>query len=109
MNGGPQFKFTEAISRFVHCESQEEVDRLWGQLSASGKLQQCGWLKDRYSQSWQIIPSRLMELMQDPDPVKAVRARQAMLQKIKIDVRVLEKACQENNWRTALGKPSHSR
>jgi predicted 3-demethylubiquinone-9 3-methyltransferase (glyoxalase superfamily) len=92
LNGGPHFKFTEAVSLFVDCESQEEVNRLWEQLSAGGEVQQCGWLKDKYGLSWQIIPSRLMELMQDPDPVKAGRVRQAMFQMVKIDVQGLEKA-----------------
>jgi predicted 3-demethylubiquinone-9 3-methyltransferase (glyoxalase superfamily) len=92
LNGGPYFKFTEALSLFVNCEGQEEVDRLWEQLSAGGEVQQCGWLKDKYGLSWQVIPNRLMELMQDPDPVKANRVRQAMLKMVKIDIRALEKA-----------------
>lgn len=92
LNGGPHFRFTEAISLFVDCESQEEVDRLWEQLSAGGEVQQCGWLKDKYGLSWQIIPSRLMELMQDPDPVKAGRVQQAMLKMVKIDIQALENA-----------------
>lgn len=92
LNGGPQFKFTEAISLFVHCDGQEEVDRLWEGLSAGGEVQQCGWLKDKYGLSWQIIPSALMELMGDPDPVKSGRVMQAMLQMVKIDIEGLKKA-----------------
>ena len=92
LNGGPHFKFTEAISLFVNCEGQEEVDRLWDALSAGGELQQCGWLKDKYGLSWQIIPSALMELMGDPDPVKSMRVREAMLQMVKIDIAGLKKA-----------------
>ena len=92
LNGGLHFKFTEAISLFVNCEGQEEVDRLWEALSAGGEVQQCGWLKDKYGLSWQIIPSALMELMGDPDPVKSMRVRQAMLQMVKIDIAALKKA-----------------
>jgi len=92
LNGGPQFKFTEAISLFVNCENQVEVDRLWDKLSEGGEVQQCGWLKDRYGLSWQIIPSVLMELMQDKDPVKAGRVMQAMLRMVKIDVQALQAA-----------------
>jgi len=92
LNGGPHFKFTEAISLFVNCEGQEEVDRLWEALSAGGEVQQCGWLKDKYGLSWQIIPSTLMELMGDPDPVKSMRVREAMLQMVKIDIAALKKA-----------------
>ena len=74
LNGGPQFKFTEAISLFVNCETQEEVDELWEKLTAGGGApSQCGWLKDKFGLSWQIIPSALMELMSDPDPEKASR------------------------------------
>jgi predicted 3-demethylubiquinone-9 3-methyltransferase (glyoxalase superfamily) len=92
LNGGPQFKFTEAISLFVHCDGQEEVDRLWEGLSNGGEVQQCGWLKDKYGLSWQIIPSALMELMGDPDPVKSGRVMQAMLRMVKIDIEGLKKA-----------------
>lgn len=93
LNGGPQFKFTEAISLFVRCESQEEVDRLWGALiSEGGEPSMCGWLKDRYGLSWQIIPTVLMELMGDPDPEKSQRVTQAMLQMTKIDVEELRRA-----------------
>lgn len=92
LNGGPHFKFNEAVSLFVNCEDQAEVDRLWDALSAGGELQQCGWLKDKYGLSWQIIPAALMELMSDPDPVKAGRVREAMLKMVKIDVAALRSA-----------------
>ena len=93
LNGGPQFKFTEAISLFVNCETQEEVDELWEKLTAGGGApSQCGWLKDKFGLSWQIIPSALMELMSDPDPEKASRVMQAMLQMKKIDINGLKRA-----------------
>ena len=93
LNGGPQFSFTEAFSIFVRCESQEEVDYFWNALTADGgEESQCGWLKDRFGLSWQIIPNRLMELIGDPDPGRAQRAMQAMLQMQKIDVAELERA-----------------
>jgi predicted 3-demethylubiquinone-9 3-methyltransferase (glyoxalase superfamily) len=93
LNGGPQFTFTEAFSVFVRCESQEEVDYFWGSLiSNGGEESQCGWLKDRFGLSWQIIPNRLMELIGDPDPGRAQRAMQAMLQMQKIDVAEIERS-----------------
>ncbi|MBI2766377.1 MAG: VOC family protein [Chloroflexi bacterium] len=92
LNGGPAFRFTEAISFFVSCKTQEEVDELWGKLSAGGEESQCGWLKDKFGLSWQIIPEALGELLADPDPEKAGRVMQAMLQMGKIDVRKLEEA-----------------
>lgn len=92
LNGGPHFKFTEAISLYVNCETQAEVDRLWAQLTAGGEESQCGWLKDRYGVSWQIIPKVLGELLQDPDPEKAGRTMRAMLQMHKIDIAALRKA-----------------
>ena len=93
LNGGPQFNFTEAISFLVRCESQEEVDYFWNALTADGgEESQCGWLKDRFGLSWQIIPNRLMELLGDPDPGRSQRAMQAMLQMQKIDVAELERA-----------------
>jgi len=95
LNGGQQFKFTEAISIFVRCETQEEVDRLWAKLTADGgEESMCGWLKDRYGLSWQIIPNRLGELLGDRDPERAGRAMQAMLGMRKIDVAGLEKAAE---------------
>lgn len=92
LNGGPMFKFTEAISMFVSCENQEEVDELWKKLTEGGEESQCGWLKDRFGLSWQIIPTALGEMLGDPDPEKAGRVMQAMLQMKKIDVPALRKA-----------------
>jgi predicted 3-demethylubiquinone-9 3-methyltransferase (glyoxalase superfamily) len=92
LNGGPQFTFTPAISFFVNCETQQEVDELWEKLSAGGKKERCGWLKDKYGLSWQIIPSALGKMMQDKDPEKAKRVMQAMLQMDKIDIKTLEQA-----------------
>lgn len=93
LNGGPQFKFTEAISLFVDCADQAEVDELWGKLTAGGgEESQCGWLKDRYGLSWQIIPRQLMEYLGHSDREAAGRATQAMLQMQKIDVETLRKA-----------------
>jgi predicted 3-demethylubiquinone-9 3-methyltransferase (glyoxalase superfamily) len=92
LNGGPQFKFTEAISFFVRCETQEEVDRLWDKLSEGGQTQQCGWLKDKFGLSWQIVPSVLIEMMKDPDPQKSQRVMEAMLQMTKIDIAGLTQA-----------------
>jgi predicted 3-demethylubiquinone-9 3-methyltransferase (glyoxalase superfamily) len=92
LNGGPQFTFTEAISLYVDCESQEEVDELWGKLTEGGEESRCGWLKDRYGVSWQIIPRTLVELMTDPDPVKSNRVAEAMLTMQKIDVQRLRDA-----------------
>lgn len=92
LNGGPQFTFTEAISLLVNCDSQEEVDELWRKLSAGGAESQCGWLKDKYGLSWQIIPTRLFTLMQDRDPAKSKRVMEAMLQMRKIDIAALERA-----------------
>ena len=92
LNGGPMFKFTEAISLHVNCETQQEVDELWAKLSAGGEIQQCGWLKDKYGLSWQIIPSTLQKLMQDKDAAKSGRVMQAMLQMKKLDIKKLEQA-----------------
>ncbi|MCI0551557.1 MAG: VOC family protein [Anaerolineae bacterium] len=93
LNAGPRFKFNESISFFVNCENQAEVDELWNKLTADGgEESMCGWLKDKYGLSWQIIPKALGELMGDPDPVKAQRVTQAMLQMRKIDVAGLQRA-----------------
>ena len=92
LNGGPHFSFTPAISLFVNCESQQEVDRLWDKLSDGGRKDRCGWLQDRYGLSWQIIPVALMQLMSDPDKQKAGRVMKAMLGMDKIDVQKLEEA-----------------
>jgi predicted 3-demethylubiquinone-9 3-methyltransferase (glyoxalase superfamily) len=94
LNGGPIFKFTEAISFVVNCESQDEVDRYWEKLSEGGdpKAQQCGWLKDKYGLSWQIVPTVLITLLNDPDPERSRRVMKAMLQMKKIDIATLKKA-----------------
>ncbi|MGH9512916.1 MAG: VOC family protein [Terriglobales bacterium] len=92
LNGGPHFKFTEAISFFVDCKTQEEVDELWEKLSAGGQESQCGWLKDKYGLSWQIIPAVLIEMLRDKDPQKSQRVMKAMLQMKKIDIKKLEDA-----------------
>ncbi|EFH88143.1 VOC family protein [Ktedonobacter racemifer] len=92
LNGGPQFTFTEAISFFVKCETQEKVDELWEKLSKGGEEGQCGWLKDQYGLSWQIIPNALNEALQDKDPEKAGRAMQAMLKMRKIIIKDLLEA-----------------
>jgi len=92
LNGGPQFTFSPAISFVVNCTTQEEVDELWEKLSAGGKEVQCGWLVDRYGLSWQIVPTALVEMLNDPDPVKANRVMQAMLQMVKIDIAGLRRA-----------------
>ena len=92
LNGGPQFPHTEAISFQIMCADQEEADHYWNRLLEGGEESQCGWLKDRYGLSWQIIPSRLGELLGDPDPERAGRAMQAMMGMRKIDVAGLEKA-----------------
>jgi predicted 3-demethylubiquinone-9 3-methyltransferase (glyoxalase superfamily) len=94
LNGGPHFKFNEAVSLLVNCQSQAEVDRYWTRLSEGGdeRAQQCGWLKDRYGLSWQIVPTLLPELLSDPDPNKARRAMEAMLKMKKIDLDALRKS-----------------
>ncbi|MGH7521369.1 MAG: VOC family protein [Gemmatimonadales bacterium] len=92
LNGGPQFKFTEAISLLVNCETQQEVDELWRTLAAGGAESQCGWLKDKFGLSWQIIPTALGKMLSDKDPKKAGRVMQAMLQMRKIELPKLERA-----------------
>ncbi|MBN8620977.1 MAG: VOC family protein [Anaerolineae bacterium] len=92
LNGGPHFKFNEAISLFVDCESQAEVDELWGKLTEGGEEGNCGWLKDKFGVSWQIIPRALGELLNAPDPAQAQRVMQAMLQMKKIEVEKLQQA-----------------
>jgi predicted 3-demethylubiquinone-9 3-methyltransferase (glyoxalase superfamily) len=92
LNGGPDFTFNEAISFEVLCESQEEVDTYWETLSEGGEEGPCGWLKDRFGMSWQIVPRRLYELIQDPDPEKSQRAMEAMLGMKKIEIEGLERA-----------------
>jgi predicted 3-demethylubiquinone-9 3-methyltransferase (glyoxalase superfamily) len=95
LNGGPQFKFTPAISLFVDCETQAEVDELWEKLSAGGQKSRCGWLQDKYGLSWQIIPGALGKLLGDPDPRRSSRAMKAMLQMDKIDIAALEQAANQ--------------
>jgi predicted 3-demethylubiquinone-9 3-methyltransferase (glyoxalase superfamily) len=92
LNGGPQFTFSPAISFVVNCRTQAEVDRLWEKLSAGGEKLPCGWLKDKYGVSWQVVPTILVKLLNDRDPVKADRVMQAMLQMKKIDIAALKEA-----------------
>ena len=93
LNGGPEYKFTEAISFYVNCESQQEVDDLWAKLTANGGEEgPCGWCKDRFGLSWQIVPSALGEMMSDPNPEKARRATEAMLKMKKLDIAELRRA-----------------
>ena len=93
LNGGPHFKFNEAVSLFVSCATQQEVDELWEKLCAGGGTpQRCGWLKDRFGLCWQIIPDALGELMRDKDPKRAKRVMEAMLQMVKIDIAGLKRA-----------------
>ncbi|VVB89065.1 3-demethylubiquinone-9 3-methyltransferase [uncultured archaeon] len=92
LNGGPQFTFSPAISFFVNCETQQEVDELWEKLSEGGEKQQCGWLKDKYGVSWQIVPTVLGEMLNDPDSAKSQRVMKAMLQMDKIDIEDLKRA-----------------
>jgi predicted 3-demethylubiquinone-9 3-methyltransferase (glyoxalase superfamily) len=92
LNGGMRFEYTHAISLKIDCADQAEVDRLWDAMSDGGKVEQCGWLKDRYGVSWQIVPTVLPVLLGDPDPAKAQRVMQAMLQMVKLDIAGLERA-----------------
>jgi predicted 3-demethylubiquinone-9 3-methyltransferase (glyoxalase superfamily) len=92
LNGGPVFTFSPAISFFVNCENQEEVDELWEKLSEGGEIEQCGWLKDKYGISWQIVPTILGELLNDKDTEKSSRVMNAMLQMKKIDIAALKQA-----------------
>lgn len=95
LNGGPHFKFTEAISLVVNCKTQEEVDELWEKLSAGGEKGVCGWLKDRYGLSWQIVPSVLSEMMQDKDTEKTERVMNALLHMTKLDIQTLRQAYEQ--------------
>ena len=94
LNGGPQFKFNEAVSLQIPCKTQEEIDYYWDKLTAGGdaRAQQCGWLKDRYGLSWQVFPAALMDMLQDRDRKKADRAMQAMMEMKKMDLKALERA-----------------
>ncbi len=95
INGGPQFKFTEAISFVVSCETQPEIDELWEKLSAGGEKGRCGWLKDKFGLSWQVVPPVLIELLQDKDAEKANRVMMAMLQMDKLDIAALRQAYEQ--------------
>jgi len=95
LNGGPSFKFTEAISFVVHCETQKEVDYYWEKLLAGGAPSQCGWLEDKFGLSWQIVPDILPELLGDPDRNKAARVTQAMMKMVKLDIEGLKKAAEQ--------------
>jgi len=92
LNGGPHFTFSPAISFVVNCKTQQEVDELWEKLSEGGEEQQCGWLKDKYGVSWQIVPTVLPELLSDPDPEKSGRVMNAILQMNKLDIETLRRA-----------------
>ena len=92
LNGGPVFSFSPAISFVVNCQTQQEVDALWEKLSAGGEQQQCGWIKDKYGVTWQIVPTALGELLSNPDAAKAQRVMQAMLQMTKLDINGLQQA-----------------
>ena len=92
INGGPQFRFTEAVSSMIHCKDQDEVDYYWDRLLDGGEESQCGWLKDRFGLSWQVVPDRLLELQVDPDPARAGAATKAMMRMGKIVIAELEDA-----------------
>ena len=95
LNGGPHFKFTEAVSFVVNCETQQEVDDFWEKLSEGGEESQCGWLKDKYGLSWQVVPTVLTEMLKDKDPQKSQRVMKAMLQMKKIDIQTLKQAYEQ--------------
>lgn len=92
LNGGPIFKFNEAVSFQVNCQTQEEIDHYWGALSAVSEAEQCGWVKDKFGLSWQIVPVAMMDMLKDPDTVKSQRAMQAMMQMKKLDIAELQRA-----------------
>jgi predicted 3-demethylubiquinone-9 3-methyltransferase (glyoxalase superfamily) len=94
INGGPQFKFDEAVSFQITCETQDELDYYWEKLSEGGEESQCGWLKDKYGLSWQVVPTGMEELFSDPDPERATRAMQAMLGMKKLDIAALRRAAE---------------
>jgi predicted 3-demethylubiquinone-9 3-methyltransferase (glyoxalase superfamily) len=100
LNGGPEFKFTEAISLVANCETQAEIDDLWAKLTEGGQEVQCGWLKDKYGVSWQVVPAALGEMMKDKDPAKADRVMQAILQMKKIDIATLKRAYEQSKVAT---------
>jgi predicted 3-demethylubiquinone-9 3-methyltransferase (glyoxalase superfamily) len=92
LNGGPHFKFNHAVSFVVNCESQAEVDEMWDKLSAGGEIEQCGWLRDRYGVSWQVVPTMLIKLLQDGDAGKTQRVMQAVMKMKKLDIEALQRA-----------------
>jgi predicted 3-demethylubiquinone-9 3-methyltransferase (glyoxalase superfamily) len=94
LNGGPMFKFTEAVSLVINCENQKEVDYFWEKLLAGGQESECGWLKDKFGLSWQVTPTILLEMIKDKDPQKAQRVMAAMLKMRKIDIATIERAYQ---------------
>jgi predicted 3-demethylubiquinone-9 3-methyltransferase (glyoxalase superfamily) len=95
LNGGPLFTFTPAVSFFVSCETQQEIDELWENLTAGGEEVRCGWLKDKFGLSWQIIPTALSEMLQDKDPEKSKRVMQALMQMNKLDIATLKRAYEQ--------------
>ena len=95
LNGGPLFSFTPAVSFFVNCETQQEIDELWAKLTAGGEEVRCGWLKDKFGLSWQIIPTALGQMLQDPDPEKSKRVMQALMQMNKLDIATLKRAYEQ--------------
>jgi predicted 3-demethylubiquinone-9 3-methyltransferase (glyoxalase superfamily) len=95
LNGGPQFPFTEAVSFVVHCETQQEIDDYWDKLTTGGRPSQCGWLKDKFGLSWQIIPAVLPRLLKDADPKKSKRVMQALMQMTKLDIARLQEAADQ--------------
>lgn len=96
LNGGPQFKFTPAVSFFVNCDSQEEIDRLWSRLCEGGTPIQCGWVTDRYGLSWQIVPRALMRMINDSDSKRVARVMRAMFEMVKLDIAALTRAYEES-------------
>jgi predicted 3-demethylubiquinone-9 3-methyltransferase (glyoxalase superfamily) len=104
LNGGPQFTFSPAISFFVNCETQEELDEIWEKLCEGGKKNRCGWLQDKFGVSWQVIPTALGKLMSDPDPEKSGRVMKAMLQMEKIDIRGLQQAYENKSAAAQTGR-----
>ena len=94
LNGGPQFPFTEAVSFVVHCDTQQEIDHYWDTLTAGGRPSQCGWLKDKFGLSWQVVPDVLPRLLKDPDPRKSQRVVQALMQMTKLDIARLQQAAE---------------
>ncbi|MDD2765413.1 MAG: VOC family protein [Opitutaceae bacterium] len=109
LNGGPVFKFTEAVSFVVHCETQAEIDRFWEKLSAGGEKSRCGWLKDKYGVSWQVVPSILSELLQDRDAAKSQRVMAALLEMTKLEIRALKQAYEQGEDLSPQSKPAKPR